>query len=427
MIFLSTVLACLLIGSGLSAVFLGSGMIVLERGWSMVISGSVVATGGVLLLGMAMVIRELQRLPDRLGDVLPEALPSHLLYASDEAGLPAPEPADAHAARRPRIEPGEAEATPESAEDEAGWTPAAPRREQPQRDASPSPQPDIAPSLTADDKPETESSALKIQISLHGNPAHAQPPQRPGIRPPAPIAITEDRDLSDDSETGRQPRSFWSRLGRTDKAALPVIASLATEDDTPPLPPGPTAAERARERLALADTPEERNTEQQQTRSPASAVTAEAKVAETNKEAASTKVEKAEAIANKPAPSPEAKGHADERPAASQAVSPVAAASEKPAPADKPVAPAADDKNTPAVVGSYRAGSNVFVMFDNGAIEAETPQGIFRFPSLDKLKAYIASGEDPAIAGTPVDRPPSAAPTDAPASGASDNDRKATG
>jgi hypothetical protein len=31
-------------------------------------------------------------------------------------------------------------------------------------------------------------------------------------------------------------------------------------------------------------------------------------------------------------------------------------------------------------------------MFSDGSIEAETPDGIFRFDSLDELKEFIASG-----------------------------------
>jgi hypothetical protein len=36
-------------------------------------------------------------------------------------------------------------------------------------------------------------------------------------------------------------------------------------------------------------------------------------------------------------------------------------------------------------------------MFSDGSIEAETPQGNFRFASLDELKAFIAAGGE----GTP--------------------------
>ena len=37
------------------------------------------------------------------------------------------------------------------------------------------------------------------------------------------------------------------------------------------------------------------------------------------------------------------------------------------------------------------SGTRVYVMFSDGAIEAETPNGSFRFSSLDELKAFIAA------------------------------------
>jgi len=44
------------------------------------------------------------------------------------------------------------------------------------------------------------------------------------------------------------------------------------------------------------------------------------------------------------------------------------------------------------VIGTYNSGDNRYVMFSDGSIEAETPDGVFRFNSLDELKEFIASG-----------------------------------
>lgn len=46
----------------------------------------------------------------------------------------------------------------------------------------------------------------------------------------------------------------------------------------------------------------------------------------------------------------------------------------------------------PSVVGTYDSGGNHYVMFADGSIEADTPNGVFRFGSLDELKEFIASG-----------------------------------
>jgi hypothetical protein len=62
-----------------------------------------------------------------------------------------------------------------------------------------------------------------------------------------------------------------------------------------------------------------------------------------------------------------------------------APASGRPPEAARPARP-------PAVVGKYSSGGNSYVMFADGSIEAETPNGSFRFTSLDELKEFIASG-----------------------------------
>ncbi|PVE25515.1 hypothetical protein DC522_04090 [Microvirga sp. KLBC 81] len=52
------------------------------------------------------------------------------------------------------------------------------------------------------------------------------------------------------------------------------------------------------------------------------------------------------------------------------------------------------------VVGTYNSGNNTYVMFSDGSIEAQTPSGVFRFHSLDELKAFIASGGEGGTAAT---------------------------
>ncbi|WP_112663130.1 hypothetical protein [Microvirga flavescens] len=56
--------------------------------------------------------------------------------------------------------------------------------------------------------------------------------------------------------------------------------------------------------------------------------------------------------------------------------------------------PAFEPESAPPkdVIGTYNSGDNTYVMFSDGSIEAKTPQGDFRFSSLDELKAFIAGG-----------------------------------
>jgi hypothetical protein len=46
----------------------------------------------------------------------------------------------------------------------------------------------------------------------------------------------------------------------------------------------------------------------------------------------------------------------------------------------------------PMVIGTYNSGGNRYTMYSDGSIEADTPDGHYRFSSLDELKAFIASG-----------------------------------
>jgi hypothetical protein len=54
--------------------------------------------------------------------------------------------------------------------------------------------------------------------------------------------------------------------------------------------------------------------------------------------------------------------------------------------------PEPEPDQRPTVIGTYNSGDNRYVMFSDGSIEAETPDGVFRFDSLDELKEFIASG-----------------------------------
>ena len=50
-------------------------------------------------------------------------------------------------------------------------------------------------------------------------------------------------------------------------------------------------------------------------------------------------------------------------------------------------------------VGRYSSGGNTYVMFDDGAIEADTPNGRFTFGSLDELKAFVDGGGERSARG----------------------------
>ena len=47
----------------------------------------------------------------------------------------------------------------------------------------------------------------------------------------------------------------------------------------------------------------------------------------------------------------------------------------------------------PAITGRYSAGGVSYILFVDGSIEAETPQGVFRFASFGELKTFIEKRE----------------------------------
>ena len=71
----------------------------------------------------------------------------------------------------------------------------------------------------------------------------------------------------------------------------------------------------------------------------------------------------------------------------------VRASTRRPSPSPRPRA------DTRTVVGRYASGGNTYVMFEDGSIEAETPQGRFTFASLDELKAFVDGGGESGTRG----------------------------
>jgi hypothetical protein len=51
----------------------------------------------------------------------------------------------------------------------------------------------------------------------------------------------------------------------------------------------------------------------------------------------------------------------------------------------------ANGRGSPQVIGRYAAGASSYVLFSDGAIEAETDGGAMRFASLDDFKSYVAT------------------------------------
>src|SRR5215210_4889899 len=91
------VVASLMAVGGLAAIYSGSDIIVMERGWTMVIAGSVVAASGVLLAGIATAVARLQgiegefaRLSNRLTPPQADSFTPTLDIAMERSSSPQP-------------------------------------------------------------------------------------------------------------------------------------------------------------------------------------------------------------------------------------------------------------------------------------------------------------------------------------------------
>lgn len=431
--------AGLLVAIGIACIVRGADIIVLEAGWSMVIAGSVVATGGVILAGLAFVLRELRGLSDRLSRDLPQALAA--------AGLGATA-ADTARERLLALDevPGAAEVVvaPEAgsqgaAPAEARLEPTLPLWDLPVPDvAEPEVKPVLAPAeppLTAKEErlPPAENWPATLEPTIApsaGKPAAAEGVLEAGSAS-VPVAEIRAEVRAEGGEEIKEEAKEEAKGEKSRSPFLPEPPAWLRKEPVPPrevaeptipwpdmpgisgekapeapakAPPLPGFLERVkapfsfgRERDSLA--PE-----------PVPFAEPAAKEATSKEEIAKeTLFEKpiSETAALAPA-IPEEDRHAEEerpRKAPAEELGPLT-------PVDRPAAAVKEGSAAgkagegaaaavPSVVGTYSAGGNLYVMFSDGSIEAETSRGVFRFKSLDELKTYIAKGEFDGDAPTP--------------------------
>src|SRR3954451_6946143 len=68
------VIALAMIGSGAASIAYGYGIVLNERGWTMVISGAMVLSGGLVLLGIAVVAGRVRRIERELANFRDHAM-----------------------------------------------------------------------------------------------------------------------------------------------------------------------------------------------------------------------------------------------------------------------------------------------------------------------------------------------------------------
>lgn len=309
-----------------------------ERGWTAVIAGSVMLSGGLIVATLAWAIMRIANAPAAQRRAVVE----------EEAAKPSARPAIAMPAT---VAVGAAAAAG------AGMS-------------------------ILREKPEAEP--VSSQVPLHDAPLDNAPLEDPPIPPPGPPTVGELLRMSEE----RVARESHDKIFEEPEAAPPpppqpeVVETAWIDEPPPPPPPVEIAAP------APVDPP----------LPPPVAL-------------------EPEPPAPEPEPEPEPEPPAPEPLRLPEAAPPVApaAATEEPvfddwlertarefdrelgrdnvrdiAPKDEPAPePPPPPKPEPAVVGRYSSGDTNYLMFADGSIEAQTPEGIMRFASLTELKRFV--------------------------------------
>ncbi|QFU17114.1 hypothetical protein [Microvirga thermotolerans] len=337
-------LAFAMIVGGLLATILGWDIVLLERGWTMVIAGSISAASGALLLGVAAIVSRLTRIQSELMRLQANLVEDEeALAASSAAGAAAGVSLAALAGGL--FDRSSAEAAPAEA----------PRPEEPTL-----PLFGEAPKGAAAERSEAVRPQPETETPAHGREAPAAPEESGlerfiGARPYREPSNDMFRQPPREGEPQTQDREVQDRA-----------AAASTHDEASAEPEGRIPDFLVSERYHETFYAEIRSVE-------AEPAEAEAAPEERNEDLFA------------PEPGPRAEPEREPEPEPESEPEPEAAAAED--------APEREQAGAPTVIGSYNSGDNRYVMYSDGSIEAETPQGTFRFQSLDELKQFIATGE----------------------------------
>jgi hypothetical protein len=405
-------LGIILIVGGGWAIWHGSGYIQLEWGWSSVIAGSIAATGGVLTLGVGVVLQRLDAMHGVLvragASAAAIAVPAEALAAEEPAKEPmplgieattpvahAPEPQSTaypdpalqaaaainlellgHEERPAPVEQAEMHEPPKG--EITGEAASEPPPEV-LHAADQGPADDMVKAAGVSDEPELDAAIEELLAEERGRsqeaaPAVELPPasSQPASGLPKPAAALRH----DESGKAPQPAGGWRSLfSRKDRRAAtqapveqPAIEPTWERDEQPAAEPEPAAL--AEDAAAHA---------------PAAPADAIPRTGDDWFDRALSGLDEVEEPyeGSRRSTAPEAPRH---EPVARSAMD-----VRPPAPQAEPAGGAPHTE--PAVIGRYTSGNTTYVMFADGSIEAETPNGILHFASLADLKVYVEGGQ----------------------------------
>lgn len=375
-----------LAGAGLWWMWSGWDIVQVERGWASVIAGAVMLSGGLVVVSVAWAVMRLSA-PQRAtlaADATPRAAPQPEAPSGlVAAGAGAAVVGAAVAASRPSF----AEEKPEPSE----------RIDEP-LDLEPLDLEPLEQEASEPDRPERDEDGVAEPDVTTAEPEAVEPPP---VEPRSRISIDEimrrsvpEREAEPRSETRKG--SLFPRFGRErprigeSSPPAPAVDEQPDADkgveenfafDTPPsvAPLGPIfpkprifETHAAPEAEAEAESPE--------AEAAASATVVQAEEIERDDDLA------ASAAGESPEPVEPAKGDwFDEAEKSLERSNDEPLASDHANEAiDREV-----ERKEPAVTGRYSSGDTNYTMYDDGSIEAQTPDGTMRFASLLELRRFV--------------------------------------
>jgi hypothetical protein len=332
-------LAVAMILGGLLAAVLGWDIVLVERGWTMVIAGSITAASGALLLGITAAVSKLVKIQAELMRL--------------HAGLNEPDATQL---------PSSSELSVAALAGGMLGGMAGPKAEEEQ--------PTLP--LFAKDAPANDIEPVRAAERDEA----PEPVVPPALRAyPEPEAVREPDPASDDDLTeAKVPEFLFAERYREDRYEEETYAPVRPPELDETLYARDPAEEQGSD-IVPEEPPEPIQEPVQEPVPEPAAVIEDDRPAEAIVE---TRTELVPAIEEPAAQPDEERAETEER----DEEPVVASAGDK----------ADEERSDLAIVGTYTSGDNTYVMFSNGSIEAQTPRGVFQFESLDELKAFIASG-----------------------------------
>jgi hypothetical protein len=362
------VLALLLVVLGCFAVYSGSQAIEVERGWSILIAGTVTAVGGALLFALAWIVRTLEQLRATLQTAgIGATAAAAVAPAAKLADVDAPpEPVrPEYKGFRPKVAPPPPPAPPAPPGAAIAWpphtSPAVPESGDEEMQ-------DFEAESAEDTREIVEYASFEAEANTILNTPFTEETARPAVRA-KPVS----------NKSSSNVRQFWNQAVKdSDGAAPPARNFSKAKSEPPPEPfaqPKPVAPLRpvprpSEDERVFEPAPEANNSRQWLDRKfPRREVREES---ERQDEVGDELGEELEAFTETAAKEPPPPLIGEPPPSAAEVV--------------------ADE---PAVIGRYDAEGTCYTMFADGSIEAQSERGVFRFKSMEELKAYFETLREP--------------------------------